>query len=88
MDTLAIEEKIKAALEKGTGGDARVKVLSSKLEFRVELGPRIPALGGFAGGETVGILRKGKLSPEMIAGIDPLGAERWVAILLPLGWFE
>lgn len=88
MDTLTIEEPIKTALEKATGGSASVRFFEAGVEFRVELGPRIPALGGFAGGETAGVIHRGKVFPEMLTGVDPLGAMRWLDLLRPLGWFE
>jgi hypothetical protein len=87
MDISAIEEAVKSNLQK-TGGDVTVKVFSAKLEFRVDNGPRIPACGGFVGGEHIGILRKGKMYPEMITGVDLLGAGKWFDLLQPLGWFE
>ena len=87
MDTLAIEETVSAALEKSCGGAVTVKVFSTKVEFRINNGPRIPACGGFVGGETIGVLRKGRVYPEMLTGVDPL-ASQWFDLLQPLGWFE
>lgn len=88
MDTIAVEEAVKFTLQKYAGGNVFVKVFSAKLEFRVDSGPRLPGVGGFSGGETIGVLRKGKMFPEMLTGLDPLGIDLWVDILMPLGWFE
>jgi hypothetical protein len=87
MDMSAVEEAVVATLKKYVGGEVTVRVLSNKLVFRVDHGPRIPAVGGFVGGDTVGILRKGSCFPEMVTGVDPLKSV-WFDLLLPLGWFD
>lgn len=71
-----------AALERFCGGEVVVKEYPDSFGFEVTV-PGGSGVGGYYGGTTAGVIKKGELFPQMRSGRDPLGPNEWYKIMYP-----
>ena len=87
----ALSEEGRIALEREMarfiGGAVSVKVRDTYLSFTIDCGPRMECVGGWAGGEHIGVLEKGRMFPRMITGVCAFPAGKFVEVLMEFGWF-
>jgi hypothetical protein len=76
------KELLESALERFCGGEVVVKERSDEFGFEVTV-PSGTGVGGYYGGTTSGVIKKGQLFPRMISGRDPLGVREWYRIMYP-----
>ena len=83
MDLQAIEKALSAA----TGSPASVVVEGDKLTFVIDAGERVPAVGGWVGGETKGVITLYYpvipffVVARMVSGVNPLTNRQWRELL-------
>jgi hypothetical protein len=87
MNIQLLIETVTKALTRQMGGKVTVTLDGDTLRFKIDCGDRIGAVGGFAGGVTIGYIEKGRMFPKMITGLNPFGGN-WYKVLDPAGWFD
>jgi hypothetical protein len=76
------KELLEAALERFCGGTVVVREWPDSLGFEITV-PGGTGVGGYYGGTTSGVIKKGELFPRMSSGRDPLGVSEWYKIMYP-----
>ena len=76
------KELLEAALHKFCGGAVVVREWPDSFGFEVTVDGGT-GVGGYYGGTTSGVIKKGELFPRMRSGRDPLGTGEWYKIMYP-----